>query len=684
MGKMLFAEMIFVALSSTAVGLGDDIRQSADSQAIFEIMDEPTVARVLAIAARVEDWNARITAERQRLQQVAGGEPSLKNMLAVLAEIEAEIKRLAPEARSYLPDAARLRGVFEQAEAAWKSRPFDKEQFPGLDEKSFRRQARADAYAAAAEQFGQFTREELSPAIERLRAPARYTRDFLSGKFQEWLQQPLESEGGLRFRILSGAKRSVFSKDAQLAVELEYLPNNLKVKATGLYFDYVPGGVPKPNLSRLTVDASESLKGQLVSGLTALGEEITADLDLPLKVTITGPPDFSSSGGGQIGALPFSVEIGLLDSETVKAKAENLVLYPVNKVDWGAGKLTIDVPLKPQVPLPPTPFALWGMGGDYAVKSRELGFNTLISTIATPPESVALDVRLSTTLPVKKLALVGKIVLLGGAELGQVEGEIDFARGLISGKVSPAGSASGLPVAVGQGSFELRSERLMVDASVRFLEHDLGTMRLVINFTDASASLAAQSQIQLFGADFAATFDGEVESGFKRARFEAMESIRVPGIEPYGTIDVAVTVRADTSAGMEVEVKAFLPELSFKVKVPTLADCTLDQLRKWLQDRAVAAYHQFLRNLAAGEKDGREWAAKVDERTREYVATRLGGAWKTGNPELDAFGKELSDSAKNIGGAWHDLTEQAGGGLADASQGVQDFVQNVGGWVGIP
>lgn len=668
---------LLIPLCWPAAGLADDNTAGGD-QSLLAIMDEPTVARLLAFAEKAASWNERVAAEQRRFQQAGGAEPTLKNLLAVLAEIEAEIKPLAPEARKYLPDTSRLRGAFDQAEASWKSRPFDRDQSPGLDEKSFRRQARAEAYAAAAAEFGRFTGEELSPAIEKLREPARYARDFLSGKFQEWLQQPLES-GGLRFRILPGAKKSVFSQDAQLTVELEYLPGQLKVKATGLYFDYVPGGLPTPNLSRLSVDASESLKGKAISGLTALGEEFTADLNMPLKVTITGPPDFSASGGGRLGALPFGIEMGLFDSDTVKAKAENLLLYPnpMTPVDWGAGKLTIDVPLEAPVPIGTTPFGFWKMGGDYAVKTRELGFDTKISTLATPPESVALDVRVSTALPVKQLTLAGKIVLLGGAELGQVKGTIDFSRGVISGEVLPVGSAGGLPIGLGQGSFELRSERLMADASIKLLNHDLGEMRLVVNFSDASASLAAQGQVSLFGADFAATFDGQVAAEFKRVRFEAVESIRVSGIEPYGTIDVAVIVRADTSEGVEVEVKAFLPELSFTVKVPTLADCTLDQLEKWLQDRAVAAYHQFLRNLAQGEKDGREWAAKVDEKTRDYVAARLGGAWKTGDPALDAYGKELSDFSKQAGGAWHDFTEQAGGGLAQAWHGALDTASSL-------
>lgn len=668
--------ILLIPLCWPAAGMADD-NTTGGAPPPLEIMDEPTVARLLACAEKAASWNERVAAEQRRFQQAGGAEPTLKSLLAVLAEIEAEIKPLAPEARKYLPDTSRLRDAFDKAEASWKTRPFDRDQSPGRDETSFRRQARAEAYAAAAAEFGRFTGEELSPAIEKLREPARYARDFLSGKFQEWLQQPLES-GGLRFRILPGAKKSVFSKDAQLAVELEYLPGQLKVKATGLYFDYVPGGLPTPNLSRLTVDARESLKGKAISGLTALGEEFTADLNLPLKVTIAGPPDFSASGGGRLGALPFGVEMGLFDSETVKAKAENLLLYPLNKVDWGAGKLTVAVPLDAPVPIGTTPFAFWEMGGDYAVKTRELGFDTKISTLVTPPKSVALDVRVSTALPVKQFTLAGKIVLLGGAELGQVNGTIDFSRGVISGEVLPVGSAGGLPIGLGQGSFELRSERLMADALVKFLNHDLGRMRLVVNFSDASASLAAQGQVSLFGADFAATFDGQVESGFKRARFEAVESISVPGIEPYGTIDVAVVVRADTSEGVEVEVKAFLPELSFTVKVPKLADCTLEQLQQWLKDRAVAAYHQFLRNLAQGEKDGREWAAKVDEKTRDYVAARLGGAWKTGDPSLDAFGKELSDFSKQAGGAWHDFTEQAGGGLAGIGKAGGKVLENGG------
>src|SRR5690606_31288488 len=101
-----------------------------------------------------------------------------------------------------------------------------------------------------------------------------------------------------------------------------------------------------------------------------------------------------------------------------------------------------------------------------------------------------------------------------------------------------------------------------------------------------SADVALEDGFNLFGTDFSSNFKGHVSEGFKRLQFEAVQSLKIPNIEYFGDIYANVIVRVDTAKGdlVEVEVETFMPQLNVKMTVPSLDDCTPENLRKWVQD----------------------------------------------------------------------------------------------------
>ena len=530
------------------------------------------------------------------------------------------------------------------------------------------REGKKEAYAVASKQLRVIFTDGLFTKLKQVKKPAVYLQSFVEGElFRRWLEQPRSIDNGssLTFRILSPSKDAViFSPKAQLTVEIEYMPGDLVVQAKGLYFRYRANGIPEPVLDDLKMETD--YKSLVISKVRALGDELGDDLDLPIKVILKDKPQFGLGDNGRRGGIPFDVEVGFPQLNSVNVTARNLVLYPGNKVDWKGSELLLDMPMKPPIPIGSTPFAFWTMSGSFGPRDKTLGFGTRISTLATEPSIVNLNVRAKTQLPMKDIAIIGALEI-ANVPLLSTDGKIDFSKGTIDGSFT-ANDTPLKQIAFAKGSFHLQREVFVTDGEMKVFGQKCGDMHGEINLTDGSAILTANRGFKVFGVDVSESLEGHVDAGFHRAQIICQASVEVHGIKPYDTLPVSATVTMDSSDGIVVEAYTFVKGLDVRFTVDSLEDCTLERLQEEIGDGGTKAYHQFLTNLAAPERNCREFARKLDKRTRDYVEKKMHITWETGNPELDALGKKLSIEFHNAGGALTDFNSGVGRTLTEGRE----------------
>ncbi len=634
---------------------------------LLHSLDQQQIDQALEIAQQAAEW-------RQRLQADADAAAREELVRAIAQEAQA-LQARYPELTAPIDYASRIAPILRQADQAWRQAEYVAEEYEGFSEENFREEAKRRAWAEAAERLEEALGAGVLDQLESLRDPAAYAKRFAEGELQKWISQPvaLGGDDSLQARIRPPpAGAPLFGPEAEYGAEIVYM-DDLTVAATGIHVEYQPGQVPRINIDNMR--AETNLKDMVLDNVAALGNEFSGQLDLPIKVTLNGQPEFAAASGGARGGISFDVQIGLLGGDSVQATAEDLVLYPGNRVDWKGGSLTVAVRTDSPVPIGTTPFGMWKIVGKMNPQTKEITIRTQISTMASPPEMVGLDVGLTTQMPIKSLKLDGHLIV-GTLKFLQAEGLIDFEKGEIAGRFQSSEQGSPLAqLAFADGSFRLQRERFLADGQVELFGKSFTDMHCEIDFEDGSGQLYATGGFELFGADFASTLAAQIDPGFGRVRLEAMQSLTVAGVAPYGEIGVIVTVSADSDQPETVHVvaEAFGPGLKAEFDVPTLTGCTVAVLQKQLQKQAVASYHQLLKSLASGEEDVRKFGAKLDQKTRDYVDEKLGVTVDWGNEDLNRLGGDLSREFKNAGGAASDAREQIGGGLTDAREGVQGF-----------
>lgn len=655
-----------VGAPGSGVATAEDL--TAEQVEFLTGMTPETARKTIEMAADVRRW-------RDELDRAAKGDDEA--LVAVVERIVDEVPRL----RKAYAFATEMMAVLDNLERTWRQAAAI-----GRDAARMAAWARdnpkvvgtvAAAYwlhtmVPPAEEIRRTLEDTWIPAVLLRENPARYMQQFAEGKLREWVARPFEADGMKLRVILPPENVPLFAPRTKVDAEIEYVPGEIVVRATGLTFEYVRGqGFPRPVLDRLTI--SPDFKATAIRKLRALGDELTADLDLPVTVKLAGPPDFTSDGRG---AIPFDVAIELLGSDRFKAEARGLVLYPGNRVDWKDGKVTMELGFDEPVPIGTTAFGFWTAKGAFQPRDRTLEFATDISTLATRPEAMSLVVSARTTLPVKGIEIEGTLNALD-TTLFNVVGKADFEAGVISGRIRSGGGEGVAGLAVMEGAFELRSERMVVSAGMRVLDQEIAEGELQLDFTDGSGTLRASSDVTLFGVNFAPSLTGRLHPGCRRLELTAVASVKVPGIKPYGDIRASVEVKFDSDKAC-VDVKARCSAGTVRFSVPSFHACTLPALAKEIEKMLVENYHELLENMARAEKDGRIWAARLDANTRKWIDERFGVTWKTGNPELDRFGGELSDALKDAGGGLGKLNQEIGGGLSDLREGVVGGASRLG------
>lgn len=647
--------------------IASDAQQLTPKQVqLLQSLNRQEIDQALAIAEKAVQW-------RERLAVASEPEKRVETVLAIAEEAKV-LQEQFPELASPIDYGSNVAPIIQQAEQAWRQAEYVAEEYEGFTERDYREEAKRRAMEKASEELKKVLVESVFPELEALRDPAAYAKNFAEGKLQEWVTTPitLGDNDSLKARILPPpAGAPLFAPTTEYGAEIIYM-DDLTVTATGIRLEFQPGASPRVNIDNLRVESN--LKDMVLDNVTSLGEEFSGAIDLPIKITLNGKPDFRPGMSGLRGGISFNLEIGLFGGESVKATGENLILYPGNRVDWKGASLEVAVRTDSPIPIGTTPFGMWKIIGSLNPQTKEIMIRTQISTMASPPEIVGLDVGLTTQIPVKSLKLDGHL-LVGSLKFMQTEGIIDFEKGEIAGTFKSSDEGSPLAqLAFADGSFSLKRERFLADGRVDLFGKSFSDMHCEIDFVEGSGELYATSGFELFGADFSSTLAAQIEPNFSRVRIEAIQSLTVASVAPYGEISVVVTVTADSANPETVHVvaEAFGEDLKAEFDVPSLAGCTMSLLQKELQKQAVASYHRLLKSLASGEKDVRKFGAKLDQNTRDYVDDKLGITVDWGNEDLNRLGGDLSREFKNTGGALSDVRSEIGGGLSDTREGVQD------------
>lgn len=441
-----------VVLGLFVFPISADAQQLTPKQVqLLESLDQQEIDQALAITEKAIGWRERL---------LTANEPENRVEIALVIADEAKaLQEQFPELAAPIDYGNKIAPVIQRAEQAWRQAEYIAEEYEGFTEEDFREEAKRRAMEKASEELKNVLVESVFPELEALRDPAAYAKNFAEGKLQEWITTPISlgDDDSLKARILPPpAGAPLLAPTTAYGAEIVYM-DDLTVTATGIRLEFQPGQSPRINIDNMRVESN--LKDMVLNNITSLGEEFSGAIDLPIKITLNGKPDFRPGMDGLRGGISFNVEIGLFGGETAKATGENLVLYPGNRVDWKGASLEVAVRTESPIPIGTTPFGMWKIIGKLNPQTKEIMVRTQISTMASPPEIVGFDVGLTTQIPVKSLKLDGHL-MVGSLKFMQTEGTIDFEKGEIAGKFKSSDEGSPLAqLAFADGSFSLKRER---------------------------------------------------------------------------------------------------------------------------------------------------------------------------------------------------------------------------------
>lgn len=686
--QRVFCCLVIAAMSGSTAGA----QLSSEQQDQLQQMDASLAEKIVSASDKIRRFRDAIDLVANKAF-IAGNDPGGTSIdppevTAVIADIAVQTKSLEslhPAISELLQYEQKIGSVLDQAEQSWKNVPYEAEKAEGLDEKQFREKLRQKARGAASRQIREHLTNVVFPGIERQRGPAEYAQSFLNGEFRRWISQPvaIDEQGSLMLRVLPPQGRvAPFSKAANLGIEIEYLPGELKVEGQGLYFRYREGQLPEPVLDEIRIGAD--VQQMALNKVTALGQEMLAEtLGSPIQIKLKGSPNFSPGFQGLRGGIPFDAQFTVF--ETVTVKGSDFVLYPGNTVDWKSGALKIDYQLPAPILIPSTPFAFWTMGGEYGPRTRKLAFETKISTATTPPQALALEVMCGTTLPIKSIEVKGKLTTASIA-LAEADGKLDFERGTLDASYTATQQGAMIVpgFSLGSGKLHLQREMLIVDADMTLYGKTVDDVHGEFRFDNGSGKLtAADGSLELFGADFSSTTQAEIGPGFGYLTLRAVGSVQVPDIPPFGTLSCTVIVEGDTrNSGppLKITVRTFRSDLDFTIPVGSLDACTLELLRDELGKKAALSYQAFLEQLAEFESIGRRLAAQWDQKTRQWISQNLKIEWNPQIPALEDLRSRLLEEFGRLSGKPEEIVQ---GATKPILQGKDDLVNDLGDILGL-
>lgn len=626
---------------------------------------------IATLAGEFEAW-------RGKLQQTNSAE----EFFALSVEIVNRIETQPEEVRSLLVGWEEIREIVREANESWKNVQFDPEETLGLTEEEFRTSIREVVFTTA-EPLLRAKVEVVLSWIEKLRDPAEYARDFLENEIEKKYFDKPYPIGDVRLTLKQDGidrSKSLFAEDAGIVVVISY-SDEIEVEAKGLYFEYRPGDIPKPNINKLTVDESALRDKYRNEALESLASA------LPLKVTDLEFLGFQPDGDNKRrGGIRFDVE-AKFSEELPAIKGKDVVIYADGHVELG------EIDFRNENfnwPIGTTGLGFQTMAISYATNADNdqpptVSGTTKITTIAPGSSKLyALKMTVTVTLPVERIEMEGDLVLAeDNISIAWAHCALDFTDGSLSGeyKIPGKGNYPQIPIAdvlASEGSFRLDGNGFVAKAKyLKLYGINVADAEIAILF-NGHGYITAGNGFDVFGITVSSEVNAGYTPGFKDMWLEMVVSVNGVSLQPWGSLDVVVHVQTDNEDPGTLKVRAVAGSIAAETEVRSLESLTIELLQELLQGSAVAAYHEFLDNLARADEDGREWAAEQEKKTRKWLDENLGVTVKTNIPELDRIGERYTKGREKAGGIFADWRKKTGREVKNLSDNVQSGFKDPG------
>jgi hypothetical protein len=647
-------------------------------QDLLPHMDERTVEECVRMAEQVNKWRARVKAireqaEKRRASGVDLVAPAAGATITLVTEIMEAAKKLSPSLRERLTFVDKMEAKLRAAERAWREARFDPEEYFDLDEATFRKELKQRVTAAAAYDIIKNIDAELFGAVEALKNPARFARGFLENEIKKrFLNKPYTAGDAKEVRFVLTQKdfgKSLFSPDANLALEIEYAPNGLKVKATGLYFRYRRNQLPLPVFDKVKVESSalEDLVKNLT--LSHLGDALP-DLGLPIQIKSPRMTDFGPQNGDRAGTLSFRLLIEL--SKLGDVGLDKLPALQADVTITRYGQITLDaikqtIPVNPPVPLGST--GLFFESGSVELRPKEktetVTIGAIVSTAAGGSATLSLDLKIKFGFPITRTGVKysGRLMVGKQTSLGEVWGEITKEHVTINVKSTVPGEGMRLTA-----KGEINKAGLTADAHLEAL---LGIARADADLfigTNGHGHFSISEKVDIGDVARAeVSFAGRFTPGFKSVTLNGSLCVAVQD-DLLGWIQASVEAEAEVAPKPRIIGRAVVGDLviAFEVK-------DFNGLYKELQRALLKQRDQLYNTLAQAEKAAGKYGAEREEALRNWVYQNAQNAHLDhvsidGGGPIDSFLGQKSEQLKAAGRTWTNWRDWTGKGLADTRE----------------
>jgi beta-lactam-binding protein with PASTA domain len=706
--RALLALLLTLGLSRTAAAQGSP-PSNTDFTSTLQSMSAQTAAECLQAAAKLDEW-AKAYADLQRtggqLYDLFKTRPAAGDgdeaLTAWVGKVDAVLKASAKlrkligtridsrvqDAGSDQATPADLVRIYEQeARAAvrawaleWVGQIEDYLKARSAEFRSVLRyadqvQAKAkelqkegsDALAAA-----KAYRDAAYQAVQSMRDPANYAKNFLDGEFRNnYLNRSRTISGAKITVIQADPARSIFSPGANIGVQIEYAQlSGFKLRAYGLYFRYRKGQLPEPRVDRIKVDAT-SLNSLASAGLKKLGDALP-DFGLPIQIRNPTFTDFNAAGGPPKGSLQFGVVIAL--DKLLDFASKNMPSLEGDVVATADGRVSI-ASLKASIRTP-VPIGTSGLifdGGWIELRPQDRTNTVMLGTSIAPAtggkDGVSLDVKAGFGFPVTRtgISYQGDLVLGGGqVKLGTVKGVISSQKVTFQFDNQPGAT----PYTVHLEG-ELNREALTGKGSISTVlgigKAD-GAFRMGFN-GDGWMNLSSNLDIG-GGLKAAANFSASYGPGFRNLKVDGALSLEA-NIDPLGSLEASLAVHAERDPRAFIQLNGTVAGQDFQVKLENFG-----ALYDALKIRLLDLRGQIYDSLARGEKAAGKWAADREKALDQWLYANAKKAGldrvSTGIPTIDGALGRASDALKGVGGDLSNFRDNLGKAAVNARQTAED------------
>jgi hypothetical protein len=649
-------------------------RLSSDEQIALVSMTPALAPECLAVVAALDGYRNDVQAARQLFVQAQTDNSVGQDAIAAAAsKVVAIAKSLAGRSQAFrdlinFDDAVgkQLQSIEDQVNNA----QFDPAADPAVTEADFRSQIRAMATAQAATTMVQGPLPAVFDLIIKAKNPAQYARGFLEDEIKaKYFRQPYQW-GDVSISVdQQDFRKSLFSKDANITVRLEYDTFG-SFAVAGVYFAYRDGELPEPMFDRVKAEGPDltELAGKELSALGDLIPDVGLGIKLDPKFLGFSPDKRKRRCGIQCGvSIDGSQLLDFIPGLELKPKG-TFTLYTTKPFvvtdDLDAKIVAADPQFFVQLGTTPVEMQGYTITIDPRPKSGDqfLSIKTNLGPSAGASNLVSLAVTISCGLPVRGFAFSGDLMLGsvgdGGEKIGSVDGKLNPAE--FSGHFTiPPKVGNNLPIKAiidASGQFKFDRDGLSSDASVLVYQIAGANSHLLLR-PDGSGRVDFSESINFVGIKASGGVEATFEKRFSHLELVASLMISIGGLDSFGLANVSVITTIKDARSVTVQWSALGMSDTF---VMSRDDNLIDELKKRLSalvPKAVQELFSAAKNLDVFNKNS---------------ALRLGMA------QLDIFNKntEAAKVLSQLGDVRNDFIK-AIPGASEVSGGVQRFGDSI-------